>query len=154
MEIEVFGNKLKLVDNEIYNYRKINQYGNNEWYKVSFSIANRYLRCSLRNNKVRRLFFFHRLMYYFHNPDFDILNPDLLIDHINRDKLDNRIENLRVVSKQENCFNRGAKGFCFHKGKYQSQITINKKIIYLGSYDTEEEAHEAYLEAKKKYHKI
>jgi hypothetical protein len=34
------------------------------------------------NNKIQRLFFFHRLMYLFYNPDFDILNPDLLIDHI------------------------------------------------------------------------
>jgi hypothetical protein len=35
-----------------------------------------------------------------------------------------------------------------------SQIVLNKKSIYLGLYETEEEAHKAYLDAKKIYHKI
>jgi hypothetical protein len=155
MEIDLYGNRLKLENNEIYNYRKINQYGNNEWYKINFTLSlNGYLKCSLRNNKVKKQFTFHRLMYYFYNLDFDILNPKIQIDHINRDKLDNSIENLRVVTHQENQFNRDFKGYGFYRGKWRARIGIDGKRISLGYYDTEEEAREAYLEAKKKYHII
>ena len=157
MEIEVFGNKLKLENGEIYNFRKIH-YTNEkmEWFKITFRLIKGYLNCSLTNNKVRRLFSFHRLMYYFYNPDFDIFNKELIIDHISRNTLDNSIGNLRKVSQQENQFNTDAKGCSFHKksGKWRAQININKKRKYLGSYKTEEEARSKYLETKKKYHII
>ena len=157
MEIEVFGNKLKLENNEIYNYRKINQYSNKEWHKITFTLSNfGYLTCLLRNNKVRRTFFKHRLIYLFYNLDFDILNSKIILDHVDRNRLNNSIDNLRVVTTQENAFNRGAKGFYFHKPscKWVAQITLNGKGQHIGCYDTEEEAHEAYLQAKKKYHII
>lgn len=82
--------------------------------------------------------------------------PNGCIDHINMNRSDNRWENLREVTHQENCFNTNAKGYYFNKdvGKYQSQIIINKENIYLGLHETEEEAHNAYLEAKKVYHVI
>jgi hypothetical protein len=93
-------------------------------------------------------------MYYFYNPDFDIFNLELQIDHISRNKLDNSIENLRLVTHQENQFNRDAKGCSFNKGKWVAYIKINGKQIHLGRYNTQEEAHNKYLEAKKKYHII
>jgi hypothetical protein len=155
MEIEFYGNRLKLENNEIYKYKK-NKRGY-YWHKIIFSINNSgYLYCELTNNKIQRKFLFHRLIYYFHNLDFDILNPKLVIDHINRDTLNNSIENLRKVSKQQNTFNSNAKGCYYNKksGKWMAQITISGKYIYLGLHNTEEEAHEVYLEAKKKYHII
>ena len=157
MEIEVYGNRLKLVDNEIYCYRKIKPNSKKmDWCKITFTLCNGYLTCLLSNNKIQRKFSYHRLIYYFYNPEWDILNTELVIDHINRDKLDNSIENLRSGTQQENNWNRGAKGCYFHKqtGKWVAQIAINKKNIYLGLHNTEEEDHEVYLQAKKKYHII
>ena len=78
-----------------------------------------------------------------------------LIDHINMNKLDNRISNLRPGDKSLNSQNRRSKGYCFCKRdkKWISIIGIgNKKNIFLGRYDTKEEAHNAYLDAKKIYH--
>jgi hypothetical protein len=76
------------------------------------------------------------------------------IDHINRIKYDNRICNLRSVTSQQNSFNRNCKGYSYKKyrNKYEAQIAINNKTIFLGHYKTEEEAKNAYLQAKEKYH--
>jgi hypothetical protein len=73
----------------------------------------------------------------------------LVIDHINQDKLDNRKENLRLVTNQENQINRKAKakGVSFdrtHKKykAYYDKITLGqpKKRINLGTFSTEEAA--------------
>lgn len=79
------------------------------------------------------------------------------IDHINRIKNDNRICNLRAVTHQQNNFNRGnVKGYSWQNdvNKYRADIRLNNKTIYLGLYNTEQEARNAYLEAKEKYHVI
>jgi len=78
------------------------------------------------------------------------------LDHINRDKSDNRISNLRIVNSQENKFNNNAKGYSWDKSrnKWHSKIHINGKTINLGRFDNEEEARQAYLQAKEKYHII
>lgn len=78
------------------------------------------------------------------------------IDHINGNKTDNRIENLRSVSYQQNQFNKKVKGYSYNKksNKWIAAIAIDRKDIYLGGFDTEEEAREAYLAAKKIYHII
>lgn len=67
-------------------------------------------------------------------------------DHINRDKLDNRKCNLRVVSRTINNYNRenfnkyGVKGVYCKNGKFISRITYKNKQQYLGSFNTIEEA--------------
>ena len=78
------------------------------------------------------------------------------IDHINGIRSDNRIENLREVTNQQNQFNTKAKGYHFNKrvNKFQSQIMLNRKNIHLGYFNTEQEARQSYLEAKEKYHII
>jgi hypothetical protein len=78
-----------------------------------------------------------------------------VIDHIDGNKLNNSVNNLRITNQSGNQHNRkNVKGYCFHKRsqKYQALIRINNKLIHLGSYETEEEAKEAYLEGKRKYH--
>ena len=74
------------------------------------------------------------------------------IDHINGNKIDNRIENLRLVTRRQNQQNRKNHragrlvGASYHKGynDWQSYIAIDKNQIWLGYYKTEQEAHEAY----------
>lgn len=79
------------------------------------------------------------------------------IDHINGDRSDNRIDNLRSVTNQQNQHNKTtAKGYCFDKRnkKFKSQIYLDGKSIYLGRFNLEVEARQAYLDAKKIYHII
>lgn len=81
------------------------------------------------------------------------------IDHINGDKLDNRIENLRECSCSQNVANSfkrnnnnsGYKGVYFEKesGKYKAQIHYHGKVINLGRFLVKEEAAMAYDEAAK-----
>jgi len=88
--------------------------------------------------------------------------PKKYIDHINGVKHDNRFENLREVFEDGNSQNvrkpnkRNKSGFIgvirFQK-RWRASITVNKKTKYIGDYDTPEEAHQAYLTAKRHYHK-
>ena len=87
----------------------------------------------------------------------DLTDTKIIIDHIDHDKLNNNIENLRIVSNQQNQFNRKApKGYYFNKQnqKYRAKIQLDNKSIHIGYYTTEEEAREAYLRAKEVYHVI
>ena len=116
------------------------------------------------NSNIRlggKLYMYHRVVYKVFNPEWDITNVsrENEVDHIcgTRPK-DNRIENLRILSHQQNKCNNlhFAKGYYFNKpmNKYQAQIQVNKKQKYLGLYDTAEEAREAYLKAKAIHHAI
>tara|TARA_R100000655_G_scaffold10222_1_gene24822 strand:- start:2323 stop:2847 length:525 start_codon:yes stop_codon:yes gene_type:complete len=102
-----------------------------------------------------KMYKLHRIMGYCFL-GLDINDPITQIDHIDRDKSNNHINNLRIVSNQENSFNRDAKGYYWEKkrNKYTSQIRVNGKTKRLGSYDTKEQAYNSYLEAKKIYHII
>jgi len=83
--------------------------------------------------------------------------PKNHIDHIDGNPSNNKIENLRDVTHQQNHMNRKkVKGYCWHisNKKFQASIILNGKNIYLGYFKTKEEARNTYLEAKKKYHKI
>lgn len=91
------------------------------------------------------------------------LRPDEQVDHIDRNGLNNREENLRLASRAENGWNRGKtaanssgfKGvtFCLATGRWKARIRQHGKEIWLGRYDTAELAHEAYKEACKKLHR-
>ena len=88
----------------------------------------------------------HRVVWELHNGE---IPKGMVIDHINIDHTDNRIENLRCVTYRENGLNRKkrTKGFtwCKRSKKFISQITINNKHIHLGEYDNMIDAHIAYL---------
>lgn len=86
--------------------------------------------------------------------DFDINNTKLQIDHIDRCPTNNNINNLRIVTHQENQFNRDAIGATIDRNKWKASISINNIKKNLGRFNTKEEAHNAYLEAKAKYHII
>lgn len=103
-----------------------------------------------KDNKKYQLYQHQFAWYYVNKEIVDC------IDHINQNKSDNRIINLRSVTNQQNSFNTKAKGYYWNKRdkKWITQIYLNNKPIFRAYYNTEEEAKQSYLQAKKEYHKI
>ncbi len=95
----------------------------------------------------------HRLVAQAYLPDYC---EELDVDHIDRDKTNNNFSNLRMVTTQQNAFNTKAKGYYWHKHsqKWMAQIKKGGKSHFLGLFDKEEDAHQAYLDAKEIYHTI
>ena len=81
-----------------------------------------------------------------------------IVDHINGDGLDNRRCNLRVGTQSKNCVNRkvtpGAnmRGTRPKKGRWQAYIKLAGKQRSLGYFDTEHEAHAAYVAEARRLH--
>lgn len=104
-------------------------------------------------NFQRRFILAHRVAWFLHYGEW----PDGFIDHINGDKLDNRIVNLRVVTKSENCHNVGLRktnttgltGTVFdeRKKKWRARISVRGKRHSLGYFDDKESAAQAYIDA-------
>lgn len=88
--------------------------------------------------------------------------PEDRIDHINGIKGDNRLANLREANKFTNSQNqRRAQSHnkCGYlgvhqrdNGRFRASIRVNSKLLSLGTFDTPEHAHKAYVEAKRRLH--
>ena len=83
------------------------------------------------------------------------------VDHKDGDGLNNVSSNLRLATASQNQMNMrkhtkkaGLKGAYYHKrdNRWLAQISINRKHVYLGCYETEIEAHQAYCAASKEIH--
>ena len=156
IEFNLLNYELRFDENENEFYVK----KGDDWILKKFTkLGNGYLQSkfSFEKSKVTSIYK-HRLVFYAYNPDFDIFlrsTTENMIDHINGNPLNNSIENLRVVTHQQNHFNqKRSKGYCWDKKskKWSSQIQINRKKKHLGLFETEEEAREAYLKSKPLYH--
>lgn len=99
----------------------------------------------------------HRLIFIYHHG-----YAPKIIDHINNDRSDNRIENLREATQQQNCLNRrvhtnnksGIKNVYFDKGckKWGVQITVDQKRKLIGYFEDIELAELVAIEARSKFH--
>lgn len=133
---------------ELFDYHEDGFFIRKKLFRGSFSVhtkINEY-KMFVYNYKWRSL---HRCIFMWHHgwlPDF--------LDHINQDKLDNRIENLRPATRAQNAHNRTSykgssskfKGVSWHKyrNKYQASIRKNGKQYYLGIFDNAKDAARAY----------
>ena len=147
-DIEELEKTFRIIDGKL---ERINRQGNpyNPKWKVVGNNANHgqgYCRIGFNG----RLYLYHVILwtlYYREN-----IPKGLEIDHVNGDRLDNRIENLRLATQRENCQNlqchRDGKLvgalYCKRKNKYRALIRVRGKQIQLGLFKTAKESHEAY----------
>lgn len=141
--IKLTQNKIALVDDEDFEY--LNQF---KWL-----CANGYAIRKISINGKRKTIWMHRLIM--NTPD------DMQTDHIHHDPLDNRKENLRICTRQQNGMNRKSnknstskyKGVSWKKRekKWQSYIQINGTSKHLGGFKSEEDAALSYNQAATKY---
>ena len=123
--------------------------------------SNKWTVCEGSNNKGYLFMNIDGKNYYCHRViahAFRILDihSELDIDHRDRDKTNNCIFNLRAITHQKNSFNTDAKGYYWNKKhqKWYGFIKKDGKNKYLGCFTKEEDARQAYLDAKKIYHII
>ena len=100
----------------------------------------------------------HRLAWYLSTGSW----PNKFIDHINENKSDNRLSNLREADKSLNQLNQikanadsltGHRGVCFDKqsGKFKAQLVVQGKKVLNKLFTNVEEAAKAYLNVKEQY---
>lgn len=146
-------NLVALVDDE--DYEKINKYiwhiTTNKKSKTMYAATRIYCELKPKGYNVK----LHRMI-------LNISDRKTLVDHINHNGLDNRKENLRICTIQQNTFNSNKrKSISKYKGvnwvkkekKWRTRISFNKKEIYIGRFDNEIDAALAYDNAAKKYHR-
>lgn len=102
-------------------------------------------------------FKYHNLVWFLHYGEW----PELEIDHINRDPLDNKIKNLRLATRQQNAANRKMGHNNFHKfkgmsyekdrKKWLARIRVDGVLKNLGRYDNIVDAAKAYDKAALRY---
>lgn len=148
-KIKLTQGKYALVDNEDYEY--LNQW---KWYchvdvKGHTSYAKRTVNIKGRNSIAVHM---HRKIVG--------AKRGQLVDHKNRNGLDNRRKNLRVVTGYQNQWNRKKikssskyRGVSWHalSLKWMARLSHRNKKIYLGTYKTQREAYEVYMKAILKY---
>lgn len=103
-----------------------------------------------------KLYYAHRLAWLHAHGTW----PPNEVDHINGDPTDNRLGNLRLATRMENTRNvkthkdtaSGLKGAYRQKKKWSSRIYVAGRDIYLGTFDTAEQAAAAYDRAAAQHH--
>tara|TARA_R110000803_G_scaffold16000_1_gene44037 strand:+ start:407 stop:886 length:480 start_codon:yes stop_codon:yes gene_type:complete len=127
----------------------IDKKGFEKWkLRTSNNNTNGYTQIYIGNKKFMK----HRLIMYAYKGI-----SDLFVDHLNGDRNDNRFDNLKYVTHQENMMNmdrvKNAKNYYWNKSrnKWMSYITINGKNKYLGCFEKEEDAKQSVIDAKNNY---
>ena len=124
---------------------------------VGTLLSSGYLTAAFTIKGKRHSYLVHRVIYKMLVGCCD----DYLVDHKNGDRKDNRIENLRKLTSSQNLSNMkckkksGLMGAYYDKTnkRWKSQIKMNKVLHHLGWFNTEQDAHDAYMKARTELHK-
>ncbi|GLY59677.1 hypothetical protein Pcaca05_05350 [Pectobacterium carotovorum subsp. carotovorum] len=121
---------------------------------VAGTVANGYLKVSVSGKS----YYVHRITWLLHYGN----NPEFFIDHINGNRSDNRISNLRLASNTENIWNSkkmknnssGVKGVCWNAAanKWVARIRINGERKTVGAFSSIEDAELAITNARNELH--
>lgn len=154
-EFEFMGDVVKMIISNKYEVLYDLKY-HDEVSKIKWRIVGGYVLGQLKDGSTIRL---HRYIKEFLKKDIIPINME--VDHINRNRLDNREENLNIVTGVENSENKvaskkntsGFVGVSWNKtlSKWESRITHNKVLHRLGYFDNKEDAIVARKEAELKY---
>ena len=153
MECEFNGRKIKYEEGKLWLWRELKSKPS-YWLELKGWIdkGTGYRRVSIND----KIYLYHRVVYFIHNQEWNIRDNcrENSIDHIDRNPLNNNIENLRVATNQQNMWNTDCKGYSFNKarGKYVARIKVDGKHKNLGYFVNEDDARNAYLNAKAKHH--
>lgn len=137
-EIQLTRGKVAIVDDEDFEY--LNQW---KWQAEPYSQTYRASRTQKTGFTKKKKIYMHRV----------IMNcPDnMVVDHKNHIALDNRKDNLRIATREQNSKNimstksrSGFKGVVKQGNKYRARIGVNNRKLYLGLFDTPEDAAKAY----------
>jgi hypothetical protein len=140
-KIKLTQNKYAIVD--VDGFEELNKY---KWFALK-SINSFYARRTIYINGKYKAVHMHRTVLKY--------DGELFVDHINGNGLDNRKDNLRLVTAAQNSYNVGKttrpcsskyRGVCRAKksNKWYAYISLNRKRTHLGFYDDEIEAAKAY----------
>lgn len=110
--------------------------------KAGHSAPNGYRHISIKGQDYDQ----HRMIFMFHN---GIIPHGFHVDHVDRIKANNRIDNLRLVTPSENCYNTQrsicAKGYHERNGKFEVALKNRGKKIHIGTFEKREDATNAFL---------
>lgn len=140
----------EFVNGELWRKEYVDILGHRRPRKLVENVANANGYCDVRfkGRNVR----YHRIIWILLNGD---IPAKMDIDHIDGNRVNNNVNNLRLSTRRENTQNRiehrkgKLVGCCYNKlkRKWRAVIQVNGKHKFLGLYDTEQEAHNAYKKA-------
>lgn len=138
-KIKLTQNKYTIIDD--WNYERLNQY---KWFADCDKSRTLWYAGRRKNGYTIKM---HRLILSLQK------NDGKIVDHINHNGLDNREQNIRIVSHSQNMLNRKKRaGVDFHKhtGKWRARITVNHITTHIGLFKSKRKALKAYKNERKK----
>jgi len=149
MELIFRGVKFKYEDGKLYRlkYKK--------WVECTNKLESQGYKLGIKINN--KMFLQHRIIYLIHNPKWNIYDSKQFINHKNKNRSDNKIENLEVVTHLQNSQDKDmskVKGYWFHKDgrqkPYRFRFRVNGKP-YTKSFSNIDEGREWLLTERRKY---